>query len=308
MRLSMKLVILFFLSLSLIFANENLFKALPLNGDIMTEKEKLGKLLFHDPILSQDQTVSCATCHPLLNYGVDNLPKSFGVNGAIGNRNTPTVWNARYNISQFWDGRAKDLKEQALMPITNPVEMNETLESVLQKLKKNQPYNKKFEMLYKDGVTTDNLADALASFEETLVSSGSKFDKYLQGDYKALNAQEKRGLELFKKKGCVACHNGINIGGTLYQRIGMFGSHDALDDTDLGRYGFTKKIFDKRTFKVPSLRNVEKTAPYFHNGSISTLKEAVEIMVELQLGRDLNDNDINNIVLFLNTLTGQVHD
>jgi len=279
----MKSIVLYFLLLSLLYANENFFKPLPLNGNTITDKEKLGKLLFHDPILSKDNSISCATCHPLINYGVDNLPKSFGVNGTIGKRNTPTVWNARYNIAQFWDGRAKNLKEQALMPITNPLEMNETLESVVLKLKKSRSYTKKFEVLYEDSVTTDNLADALASFQETLVSSGSKFDKYLQGDDKALNDQEKKGLELFKNKGCVACHNGVNIGGTLYQRIGMFASHEALDDGDLGRYDFTKKIFDKRTFKV-------------------------EIMVELQLGRDLSADDINNIVLFLNTLTGQVHE
>jgi len=289
-------------------AKENLFEALPHANGALSGKASLGKLLFHDPILSKDQSVSCATCHSLLKYGVDNRPKSIGIDNAIGKRNTPTVWNARYNFVQFWDGRAKSLKDQVLFPITNRDEMNETLESVVLKLKQKKSYNDQFNALYDDGVTADNLADVIAEFEKTLITPDSKFDLYLRGDENALNAQEKEGLNLFKTKGCIACHNGINIGGTLFQKLGMFEKFESKGEVDLGRYEITKKVFDKYTFKVPSLRNVNKTAPYFHDGSVSTLKEAVEIMVNLQLGRKLDEGDINKIVLFLKTLTGKVHE
>ena len=306
----MKLIFLAFLASLLVgdlAAKENLFEALPLTVGKLSEKARLGKLLFHDPVLSKDNSISCANCHPLLNYGVDNLSKSIGINKAKGKRNAPTVWNSRYNFVQFWDGRARTLKEQAVFSITNELEMNETLESVVLKLRQNKSYNSQFNALYDDGVTADNLADAIATFVKTLITPGSKFDQYLRGDEKILSVEEKEGLVLFKEKGCIACHNGINVGGTLYQRIGMFKKFDSKEE-DLGRYELTKKLFDKYTFKVPGLRNVNMTAPYFHDGSVATLKEAVEMMVELQLGRELDEKDINKIVMFLKTLTGKVHD
>lgn len=302
-----RLVVFLFL-LSSLNAKENLFTALPIAAEGNAKKVELGRLLFHDPILSKDNTVSCASCHPLINYGVDNLPKSFGVNNAVGKRNTPTVWNAVYNFSQFWDGRAKDLEEQALEPIINPFEMNETLESVITKLKKNQVYTEAFEAIYADGITQKNLANAIAEFEKTLTTPDSKFDRYLRGDETAMNAQEKEGLRLFKSKGCIACHNGMNVGGTLYQKIGIFGSFPGKGSEDLGRYNVTKKPFDKYYFKVPSLRNVEKTGPYFHDGSMATLKGAVMVMVNLQLGHELRDDEIEDILSFLKTLTGKVHE
>ena len=311
MRQYMRLAIYGMLSLLLVGnvdAKENLFEALPNANSTLSAKASLGKLLFHDPILSKDQSVSCATCHPLLKYGVDNRPKSIGIDNAIGKRNTPSVWNARYNFAQFWDGRAKSLKDQVSFPITNRDELNETLESVVLKLKRNKSYNDQFTELYDDGVTADNLADAIAQFEETLITPDSRFDLFLRGDENALNALEKEGLNLFKSKGCIACHNGINVGGTLFQKLGMFERFESKGELDLGRYEVTKKVFDKYTFKVPSLRNVDKTAPYFHDGSVSTLKEAVETMVRLQLGRELHEDDINKIVLFLKTLTGKVHE
>jgi len=303
-----KLIILLNIFLYCLCANEDLFEALPTETKSLSPKAKLGKLLFHDAILSKDNTISCASCHPLLQYGVDNLAKSLGVNQVVGKRNTPTVWNARYNLAQFWDGRAKDLKEQALMPITNPCEMNETLEAVITKLKHSKAYNKHFGELYTDGVNVNNLADALATYGETLITPNSKFDQFLRGDKSALSTKEREGFELFKSKGCVACHNGINVGGTLYQKIGMFEAFDSSEKPDLGRYNVTKNLFDKHVFKVPSLRNIEKTAPYFHDGSVETLKEAVETMAALQLGRELDETDIDKIVLFLKTLTGKVHE
>lgn len=303
----LRTILLLMASAMFVLAEENLFKPLPTIIKSDTEKVALGRLLFHDPILSKDSSISCATCHPLINYGVDGLEKSFGVNGAIGKRNTPTVWNARYNFSQFWDGRAKDLKEQALVPITTSFEMNETLDGVVKKLSNDKNYTKYFQRVYDDGVTAANIADAIAAFEMTLVTPDSKFDRFLRGDENALTPQEQEGLSLFKSKGCVACHNGINIGGTLYQKIGVFGDIPSGSD-DLGRYHITKKAFDKQYFKVPSLRNVEKTAPYFHDGSAATLREAVETMVDVQLGRMLEEKEIEKIVLFLKTLTGKVHE
>ncbi len=291
----------------ILFAEENLFKPLPLTVKSDPQKAQLGRLLYHDPILSKDKSVSCATCHPLLNYGVDGLSKSFGVDGSLGKRNAPTVWNAVYNFSQAWDGAVKDLKEQALEPLLNPLEMNETLERVVEKLTQDKNYKKHFEDLYDDGVTISNVADAIAQFTKTLITPDSRFDQYLRGDDSALTSQEKEGLRLFKSKGCVACHNGINIGGTLYQKIGIFGDIPS-GSKDLGRYNVTKKEFDKYYFKVPSLRNIEKTAPYFHDGSVATLKEAVEVMVDVQLGRELEEQEVEKIVLFLKTLTGKVHE
>lgn len=303
----LRTIILLILFALISLAEENLFKPLPKTVKADSKKVELGRLLFHDTILSKDGSVSCATCHPLSNYGMDGLQKSFGVNGSIGKRNTPTVWNALYNFSQFWDGRAKDLKEQALAPITNPIEMNETLDGVVEKLTKDQSYKKYFESIYVDGVSAANIADAIAEFGMTLITPDSKFDLFLRGDKTALTPEEKEGLRLFKSKGCVACHNGINIGGTLYQKIGVFGDIPSGSD-DLGRYTVTKKDFDKHYFKVPSLRNIEKTAPYFHDGSVATLKEAVETMVDVQLGREVEEEEIEKILQFLKTLTGEVHE
>ncbi len=302
-------IILFLLCLIFILpANEPLFKALPLNEPVHAQKSKLGQKLFHDTLLSIDNTVSCASCHPVLNYGVDNLSKSFGVKGQIGDRNSPTVWNAVYNFSQFWDGRARDLKEQALVPITNPKEMGETLESVIIKLKNDEYYARRFEEIYEDGVSAHNLADAIAEYEKTLTTPDSKFDAYLRGDTEALNVKEKEGFELFKNKGCVACHNGQNIGGNLYQKSGVYEAIQTQGPLDLGRYLVTKKIFDKYYFKVPSLRNVEMTAPYFHDGSVENLKDAVKIMLMSQLGRSLSEEEVDSIVAFLKTLSGTVHE
>lgn len=301
-------IILFLFLISSLDAKENLFKALPKTETGADKKAELGRMLFHDPILSKDGTVSCSSCHPLINYGVDNLPRSFGVNNAVGERNTPTVWNAVYNFSQFWDGRSKDLEEQALEPIINPLEMNETLANVIDKLSSSKTYKQRFEEIYPDGITQKNLANAIAEFEKTLTTPDSKFDRYLRGDETALDSREKEGLRLFKSKGCIACHNGMNIGGTLYQKIGIFETFSGTGSEDLGRYNVTKKPFDKYYFKVPSLRNVEKTAPYFHDGSVATLKDAVTIMVSMQLGYELRDDEIEDILSFLRALTGKVHE
>lgn len=297
------LLILFFVEF---LKGEDLFLPLPNKVEANQDKVKLGKRLFLDTMLSKDDTISCASCHSLSNYGVDSLATSFGIDGQKGLINAPTVYNSSFNFVQFWDGRAKDLKEQAKGPIVNPIEMGSDFDEVISKLSNDIEYKNDFDKIYKDGITVDNIADAIAEFEKTLITPNSKFDKYLRGEEK-LNEDEMAGLELFKSKGCIACHNGINIGGNLFQKIGVFanfkrGAHH------LGRYNVTQKEDDKYFFKVPSLRNVAKTAPYFHDGSIETLDKAVEKMAFYQLGRKLKKEEIDKIVKFLHTLTGEIHE
>ena len=303
-----KVMVLFLLLFTFVYSHGGLFEPLPSKVSPLTDKAKLGKLLFHDPILSRNNTISCASCHPLLNYGVDNLKVSIGIDGRKGKRNAPTVWNARYNFVQFWDGRAKDLEEQALTPITNSFEMDTTVAAVIKKLQKDKAYREHFEKLYEEGVTAKSLADALAAFGKTLITPNSKFDRYLRGDEKALNSQEKEGFRLFKSKGCVSCHNGINVGGTLYQKFGLFESYKSSAQPDYGRFHITNSSEDKYYFKVPSLRNVAKTAPYLHDGSVATLKEAVQTLVKMQLGHGLTENELESIVSFLKALTGAVYE
>ena len=278
---------------------------LPLSVEVDDKKAQLGKKLFLDPILSKDKTFSCISCHKLLDNGADNVAYTEGIDGKIGLFNAPTVYNAVYNFRQFWDGRAKNLKEQALKPIENPVEMGNTVEQAIKDLKADEAYRRMFNEIFKDGITANNLAKVLAEFEKTLITPNSAFDKYLRGDEKALNAQEQKGYQLFTTKGCISCHNGINIGGNLYNKFGIY--KDA-ESKELGRYNQTKKEEDKYVFKVPSLRNVAITAPYMHDGRVDTLEDAVNIMTKYQLGRPMNKEDLKNIVAFLKTLTGELPD
>ena len=216
--------------------------------------------------------------------------------------NSPTVLNSVFNFVQFWNGRAKDLKEQVLGPIENPLEMASKLEDVIQKLK-NSSYNKEFNSIYEDGVTEDNLADAIAEFERALITPNSRFDRYLRGEESAINEQEKRGYETFKDLGCISCHNGVNVGANMYQKIGIIEPYKQLKEIN-GRYDVTKRERDKNVFKVPSLRNIELTEPYFHDGQALTLKDARENMQILQLGIDPDKKDTDDIEVFLKTLTG----
>lgn len=197
------------------------------------------------------------------------------------------------------------MKAQALGPIENPVEMGNTIENAIQDLKSNKVYLSMFREIYDDGITANNLAEVLAEFEKTLITPNSPFDKYLRGDEQALNAQEHKGYQLFKTKGCISCHNGINLGGNLYNKFGIY--KDAKS-RELGRYNQTKKEEDKYVFKVPSLRNIAITAPYMHDGRVNTLKEAVNIMTKYQLGRPMNEDDLDDLVAFLKTLTGELPD
>jgi len=277
----------------------------PIPDHVKVDKKKvaLGQKLFFDPHLSQDGTVSCASCHDLDKGGDDGRQFSVGVGGKRGNINAPTVYNAVFNFRQFWDGRAEDLKAQVFGPIENPVEMNMTMAQTVDTLKKDPMYVSAFATVYPDGITQENVADAIAEYEKTLITPNAPFDRYLKGDKNAITPEAKEGYALFKSKGCIVCHNGVNVGGNFYNKFGIF--KDA-NSTALGRYNITKREEDKYVFKVPSLRNVALTAPYMHDGRTNSLKEAVEIMSEHQLGRYMTEGEILSIVAFLKSLTGEI--
>jgi len=285
---------------------DDLIRPIPLHTVVLSQKEVLGKELFMDPRLSKDNTVACVSCHNLSYGGADSEPVSTGVGGKKGQINSPTVFNAVNSLSQFWDGRAKDLKAQASGPMMNPIEMANTPENIVKTLSKIPRYQKLFKEVYpQQGISVDTIADAIAAYEKRLITPNARFDRYLRGDVRALNPQEKEGFNLFKNYGCISCHNGINIGGNMYQRFGVFLQYKDRYDT-MGRFNVTGKAEDKYYFKVPSLRNIEKTAPYFHDGSAKTMEEAVQKMGYYQLGRNLSREDIKKITAFLRTLTGEL--
>jgi cytochrome c peroxidase len=276
----------------------------PIPESIATDNEKaaLGKMLFFDTQLSKDDTISCASCHILKQGGDDNLQFSFGINGQKSRCNAPTVYNSVFNFRQFWNGRAKDLQEQAGKPIENPLEMGFNFSDLIKKLNKTD-YKEKFKSIYKDGITKENITNAIAEYEKTLITPNSPFDNYLKGDKSALTKEQKEGYELFKAKGCVACHQGINVGGNMYNKFGIF---EDSNTTDLGRYEVTHRERDKYYFKVPSLRNIAKTAPYFHDGRTYSLRVAVLTMAEYQLGRKITLDEADKIVAFLHSLSGKL--
>jgi len=275
---------------------------LPHHVKAVPAKVKLGKELFFDPILSVDGTVSCASCHDLFNGGDDGKVHSTGIKDQEGSVNSPTVLNAVFNLSQFWDGRAKDLKEQAKGPIENPVEMGNNFENLIKTLSKTK-YKNKFNEIYKDGITENNIIDAIAEFEKTLITPDNPFDNYLRGDEKAITQKQKDGYALFISKGCIACHHGRNVGGNMYNKFGLLKS---IKDENLGRYNVTKDEDDKQVFKVPTLRNIAQSAPYFHNGSAKTLKDAVYFMAKHQVGRVISEEEVEKIVSFLKSLSGKL--
>ncbi|MEN3293742.1 MAG: cytochrome c peroxidase [Burkholderiales bacterium] len=283
---------------------------IPDSLNVPPKKAELGRQLFRDPRLSANGAVSCATCHDLGRGGVDGKPHSPGFKGAMTGVNTPTVLNSALNFRQFWDGRADSLEGQIDSVIQNPVEMGSKWEEVVAWISKDGNYSDAFGKTYKDGVTKANIIDALASFERTLITPNSRFDKYLKGDANAITEVEKSGYLKFKQYGCVACHQGMNVGGNMFQTFGAMGdyfkSRGNGTTADLGRYNVTRLESDKHVFKVPSLRNVALTAPYFHDGTAKTLEEAVDVMFKYQLGRSAPKEDKEQIIEFLKTLTGQV--
>jgi cytochrome c peroxidase len=264
-------------------------------------------MLYYDARLSRGQDVSCNTCHALDKYGVDDEALSTGFKGQKGARNAPTVYNAAGHFVQFWDGRAPTVEEQAKGPILNPVEMAmKDQKRVVEVLRSIPEYVEAFQKAFpdqKDSLTFDNVAQAIGAFERKLVTS-SRWDKFLGGDQAALTDQEKAGLNTFLDAGCQACHSGAFMGGSVFQKLGAVKPYP--DTRDLGRFDVTNQDADKQVFKVPSLRNVEKTAPYFHDGSVKTLEEAVTKMANYQLGRSLSPADATSILAFLKTLTGDL--
>ena len=274
-------------------------------------KAELGFALFHDPRLSVDNTVSCASCHALETAGVDNHQYSHGVNDQLGGVNAPTVYNAVYNFVQFWDGRAKTLADQAAGPPLNPVEMaSESFDQIIAKLKADRKFAAAFTKVYPDGITAANITDAIEQFERTLSTPNSAFDKWLRGDDSALTAEELEGYELFKKYDCATCHAGPNLGGLTYELMGLRRHYFAergleLTHEDNGRYKETQQERDRHRFKVPGLRNVEHTWPYYHDGTRETLEEAVRDMGLYQSGIELTEAEVARITAFLKTLTGE---
>ncbi len=284
---------------------------IPVSFDYDNAKVELGKKLFFEPRLSKSGWITCNSCHNLSTGGSDNLPDSIGHKWFFGPINSPTVLNARLNLAQFWDGRSKDLKEQAGGPIANPIEMGSNHELAINVLQSIPEYVQWFIEVYGAGeiyenekITIDQVTDAIAAFEETLTTPNSRFDYWLKGYDDHVSKTEKEGYDLFKEKGCIACHNGVGVGGNSYKRFGMAKPYKK-DTHTLGRYNVTKDVKDKYVFKVPLLRNIELTAPYFHNASTWSLNEAVNIMAEYQLGVTLTEKETSKIVEFLKTLTGE---
>ncbi len=280
---------------------------LPLAVELDAARVALGKKLFNDKRLSRDDTIACASCHRLDGGGVDNAAVSTGIDGAKGSINAPTVFNSGFNFRQFWDGRARSLEEQAAGPIHNPIEMGSDWQQVLAKLRQDPGLVAQADEAYPGGLSADSVVDAIATFERSLITP-SPFDRYLRGDTSAIGQEAAHGYELFKNYGCVACHQGVNVGGNMFQVFGVMGDYFAKrggpTKADLGRYNVTGLEADKHVFKVPSLRNVALTAPYFHDGSASTLDDAVDVMFRYQLGRSAPAQDKALIVKFLRSLTG----
>jgi cytochrome c peroxidase len=293
-------------------AKLNLFAPLPENLPQKTAgpteaRIALGRMLYYDTRLSRSQTVSCNSCHDLAKYGVDGEPTSEGFKGQHGDRNSPTVYNAAAHFVQFWDGRAPDVEEQAKGPVLNPVEMAmSTDKAVVATLESIPEYVQAFKLAFPDDkkpVTYDNMGIAIGTFERGLLTP-ARWDKFLRGDQTALTAEEQAGFNTFVSAGCSTCHAGALLGGNLYQKIGADKPYP--DTSDPGRYKVTQNEGDRFMFKVPSLRNIEKTAPYFHNGKVGTLDQAVIQMADYQLDKPLKPAEVASIVTFLKTLTGDV--
>ncbi|MEQ1801505.1 MAG: cytochrome-c peroxidase [Gammaproteobacteria bacterium] len=300
---------------ALLTAAQSQFKPIPstapaLPGNAATPaKVELGKMLFFDPRLSASHTISCNSCHNVGLGGVDVAEKSIGHKWQKGGRNSPTVFNAVFNTAQFWDGRAKDLEEQAGGPMVNPIEMASPKEHVTEQLRGIPGYTPAFKAAFPgeaSPVTLANAQKAIAVFEATLITPNAPFDRYLKGDASALDANQTAGLKLFMDKGCASCHNGVNVGGGRYAPFGIVEKPGAelLPPADKGRFTVTKTAGDEYVFKVPTLRNIALTAPYFHSGRSWDLRQAVGVMAASQLGLPVTDDEAGKIVSFLGALTG----
>ncbi|MCV6636133.1 cytochrome c peroxidase [Candidatus Albibeggiatoa sp. nov. NOAA] len=303
------------------YAWDALPEAAPVPADNPQSEAKilLGKTLFFDPRLSSTGTVSCNSCHNVMEGGDDSRPNSMGVDGQTGDRSAPTVWNSAFLSAQFWDGRAATLEDQARGPVTNPIEMGmKSWDDAVAVLKQIEGYAPMFTAAFGEGaeITEDNAVKAIASYERTLITPNSAYDKYVKGDKTAMTEQQVRGMDTFLKTGCIACHSGANfsgpalpIGQGFFMKFPTFAGseYDAKYDlvSDTGLQTVTKKATDAGMWRVPTLRNVAVTAPYAHNGAVPTLDEMVRVMAKTQLNKDLSDADTADIVAFLNALTGK---
>ncbi len=296
---------IFFLILTAIFLYaQNAIQPIPKHIPYNKHLANLGKILFFDPNLSSDRSVSCASCHKMEHGGADTTPKSIGVGGQMGDLNSPTVFNAVFNTSQFWNGRAKDLTDQVWGPLHNPKEMNMSDDLLLSRLNGSSFYKKRFQKVFGSlPITYKMVAQAIAEFEKVLITPDCKFDRYLRKEVK-LEPKERQGYLLFKRLGCITCHNGINMGGNSFQKIGSVIPFDRPTIHD--RFEVTKKRSDKGLYKVPTLRNIALTSPYFHDGSIPTLQEAITKMSYHNLGFSLTKKEQILILKFLQTLTGKI--
>lgn len=270
---------------------------------------ELGDQLFHDPRLSADNSISCASCHDLSHNGADRRPFSVGVAGRLGKIRAPSVYNRVYDLAQFWDGRAADLEAQMDGPIHSEVEMASNWESILSKLSEDDMLHRQFQKVFRSGLTVDNIRKALAAFQRTLVLTDSPFDRWLAGDETALTSQQVKGYSLFRNYGCISCHQGANVGGNMYARMGSMVNYtelkgDAISNADLGRYNVTGNPDHQYVFKVPSLRTAALNDFFFHDSSASSLHEAIDVMARFQLGRELPATDIEDIAAFIQSLTG----
>lgn len=290
-------------------AQKGPFQPLPALPAFDREKARLGHDLFRDVRFSKSNTVSCSSCHSLQSYGADDKAFSIGVNGRLGDANSPTVYNSSLNFRMFWDGRAATLAEQIEGPVHNPKELASNWAEVTAKLKLDPGYSDRFQNLYGRPLHRDDVIDAILTFEKALLTPDSPFDRYLRGEKSALSEAQHAGLLKFQSYGCVACHQGVNLGGNMYQTLGImgdfFGDQKLKFPSDVGRFAITKDPKDLHVFRVPSLRNVGQTAPYFHAGQVATLDQAVLLMAKYQLGRELSDRDVSDLVSFLHALTGR---
>lgn len=305
------MVALFVISTSVVMAealNEPI-KPVPEAENLDPNKLKLGRKLFFDPILSRDGTVSCASCHDLKAGGADNKKVSIGVGKQPGKINSPTVYNSGLLFRQFWDGRAETLESQIDGPLQNAIEMAISWPDLVAKLYNDANYPAQFKAIYKDGVTRDNIKNAISEFERSLNATNSRFDQYLKGNSAAITATELNGYKLFKKYGCISCHQGAAVGGNMFQVFGVINSYfeqrGNITDADFGRFNITGNPQDKHSFKVPSLRMAALTPPYLHDGNAATLRDAVDIMFKYQLGREAPDEDKKAIIEFILTLVGE---
>ena len=276
---------------------------------IAADKFALGETLFNDPRLSRDWQISCASCHNLQTGGADRKQYSIGVYAAVGTVNAPTVFNVAYNFRFNWDGKFTDLFEHTDALMQRDTVMGSHWPDLLSNLKADPTYRQDFRDIYGNGITQANVIDALVAYETALITPNAPFDRYLRGDQSAISADEKEGYQLFKQYGCISCHQGVNVGGNIFQKFGVIGDYFAdrgnITEADFGRFNVTQEETDRYVFRVPSLRNVAMTPPYFHDGSADTLEQAIKIMVKYQLGRPIPPEHVQRIAEFLKTLTGE---